>query len=324
MQTIRWAMIGHGSVTEQKSAPAFQQTEGFELAAVVGRDLARVQAYAQRKGIAQASTDVAAVLADPNIHAVYIATPPSSHCALALQVAAAGKHCCVEKPMALNLVEAQAMVAAFERANKSLFVAHYRRSLPRFAQVKRWIDQGRIGAVRHVRWQLSRVPKAADSAVGNWRLQPDISGGGYFMDLAPHGLDLLIHWCGPAHQVGGAAVNQARSYAADDAVAAYWVHANGATGVGSWHFNAHRRVDELLIEGSTGEIRCAVFDDAPLVLSTHGASDELLTIDNPSAIQLPHVQAMRAHWRGELQHPATGEQALHVVAMMASIALQKI
>src|SRR5688500_4072884 len=102
MDEIRWGIIGCGDVTEVKSGPGFQKARGSALVAVMRRDRAKAEDFARRHGVPRAYTDAEALIADPDVDAVYIATPPSSHRALALQVAAARKPCLVEKPMAMT------------------------------------------------------------------------------------------------------------------------------------------------------------------------------------------------------------------------------
>ncbi len=101
-EVIRWGIIGCGDVTEVKSGPGFQKAQGSALVAVMRRDRARAEDYARRHGVPRAYGEADALIADPEVDAIYIATPVSSHCALALQVAAAGKPCLVEKPMAMS------------------------------------------------------------------------------------------------------------------------------------------------------------------------------------------------------------------------------
>lgn len=223
MDVVRWGMIGCGSVTERKSGPAFYKAPGSALVAVMGRRLEAVSDYAARHGIARVYTDVDALINDPEVDAVYIATPPDSHYAYSLKVAAAGKHCCVEKPMALNAGQSREMQQAFADAGLHLFVSYYRRSLPRFAQVRQWLAQGRIGEVRHLSWTLTKAPSTADlDGSANWRTDPSVAGGGYFADLASHGFDLFQYLLGDIVEVAGFTARQAGLYAAEDAVSASW------------------------------------------------------------------------------------------------------
>ncbi len=105
MQQVRWGIIGCGNVTEFKSGPAFNKAEQSTLVAVMRRDAAKAEDYAKRHQVPRWYSDAQQLINDPEVDAVYIATPPDSHKDYALLVAAAGKICCVEKPMALNTAE---------------------------------------------------------------------------------------------------------------------------------------------------------------------------------------------------------------------------
>src|SRR3954454_8380540 len=142
---IGWGIIGCGDVTEVKSGPAFNQIENSRLVAVMRRDGEKARDYAARHGVPFWSGDADEVIHHPEVNAVYVATPPGSHLEYALKVCAAGKPAYVEKPMARNASECAAMVEAFEHAGLPLFVAYYRRALPRFLKVKELIESGRIG-----------------------------------------------------------------------------------------------------------------------------------------------------------------------------------
>jgi len=324
MQQLRWGIIGCGNVTEVKSGPAYQQTPGFVLQAVMRRDAAKAADYASRHQVPCWYSDADELINDPQIDAIYIATPPDSHLYYALKVAAAGKICCVEKPMALSSAECQQMIDAFAKRELPLFVAYYRRSLPRFLQVKQWLDHGEIGTVRHVQWNFSRAPNPLDLAgQPNWRTDPLQAGGGYFVDLASHGLDLLMYLLGDIRQVQGQALNQQGLYAAEDAVTACWQHApqaNGAiaTGAGYWHFGTDGRRDSVEIIGSQGHIRFSVFQEEPVTL-VNQTGTYTLQIANPPHIQQYHVENIKAHLAGERQHPATGNTAWRATAVMEQI-----
>ena len=310
MRTVRWGMIGCGSVTERKSGPAFYKAPGSALVAVMGRRSEAVSDYAERHGIARFYTDAQALIDDPEVDAVYIATPPDSHFSYSMLVAAAGKHCCVEKPMSLNATQSREMQRVFDAAGVHLFVSYYRRSLPRFRKVRQWIEQGCIGDIRHLTWTLTKPASSADiSGAINWRTDPTIAGGGYFTDLACHGLDLFQFLLGDIVEVTGFAARQGGLYQAEDAVVAHWRFACGATGMGCWNFVADRREDRVEVIGSQGRINFSVFNDEPLQLCT----DTSISLDiphHPEHIQWHHVLGMNAHIRGESQHPAIAEQAL--------------
>src|SRR5258706_209253 len=148
MMTIRWGILGCGAVCEVKSGPGFQKAQGSELVAVMRRDRQRAEDFAARHAVPAAYDDADALIADPKVDAVYIASPPGNHLELSLKVAAAGKPAYVEKPMARNHAECLRMVEAFERAKQPLFVAYYRRALDRFVKAKQLLESGQLGIIR--------------------------------------------------------------------------------------------------------------------------------------------------------------------------------
>src|SRR5579871_3895135 len=126
-KTIRWGILGCGKVAEVKSGPGFQRAEGSRLVAVMRRDGALAADFARRHSVPLWYDRAEALIEDPEVDAVYIATAPGSHLEYALQVCAAGKPAYVEKPMARNHTECLEMVESFHAAEVPLFVDYYRR-----------------------------------------------------------------------------------------------------------------------------------------------------------------------------------------------------
>lgn len=320
MKTIKWGFIGCGSVTEVKSGPAYQLTEGFEVTAVMRRDLAKAKDYALRHNIDKYYNDADALINDENVDAVYIATPPDSHKMYALKVAAAGKPCCIEKPLAPDYNDSLDILNAFKAKNLPLFVAYYRRSLPRFLKVKSWLDANKIGDVRHINWTFCKPPNDLDlNKSYNWRTDSKIAPGGYFDDLASHGLDLLAFFFGEFKDVNGFCTNQQQLYKAYDAITASWIHKSGITGSGSWHFGSNNHVDDITIIGSKGSIKFSIFLENPVQLRIED-SKESLVIDHPEHVQLYHVKGMRDELiLNNFKHPSRGKTAVHTSWVMDKI-----
>ena len=318
-KTINWGIIGVGDVCEKKSGPAYQKTNGFHLKAVMRRNLDKAKDYAKRHGVETYSNKANELIDDPDINAIYIATPPNNHLEYALQVAKAGKICCVEKPMAVTFAECQTMFSAFKDKDLPLFVAYYRRSLPRFEQIKTWIDQNEIGDIRHIHWALSKPANEMDLSKNyNWRTDKTIALGGYFDDLASHGLDFFHFILGEIESANGHSINQQGLYSAKDAFSASWMHKNGITGSAFWNFGSWKRKDQVEIVGNKGSIMFSVFDDNPIQLITKKITISL-NVEHPENIQLHHVQNMKKHLDGTKQHPSTGETALHTAWVMDKI-----
>ncbi|QDO95739.1 Gfo/Idh/MocA family oxidoreductase [Formosa sediminum] len=306
-----WGILGCGNVTELKSGPAYKKVDGFALKAVMRRDLDKAADYAKRHGVPKFYDDAEALINDPELDAIYIATPPDSHTEYALKVAQAGKICCIEKPMAPSFEDCVSIYNAFKTKDIPLFVAYYRRSLPRFEQVKTWLSEHRIGLVRHIHWHFSKPANSIDkSGDYNWRTDSKIAYGGYFDDLASHGIDLFIHLLGDITAAHGIAVNQQGLYTAMDAVTGNWLHKTGVTGTGSWNFGSEKREDRVQIYGTQGKISFSVFNEAPIEIET-ASKQETLSIAHPEHIQLHHVQNMYKHLNTTITHPSTGLTAMH-------------
>lgn len=311
LETVRWGIIGCGDVTEVKSGPALYKLQNSELVAVMRRNGEKAADYAQRHGVARWYDDADALIQDEEVNAVYVATPPGSHLAYALKVAAAGKPCYVEKPMARTFAECQEMVAAFEAKDLPLYVAYYRRRLPLFEKVKELLAAEAVGAVRYVNLQLQQPPKAADlSGESNWRVDPEIAGGGYYFDLASHQLDLLDYLLGPIEEVLGTSSNQGGWYQAEDAVVAAFRFASGVLATGNWNFTVAPEANQDLIEivGSAGKIRFSTFAPNPLEL-IRADGQQQWTFQNPAHIQSGLLETVIADLRGTGTSPSTGRSA---------------
>ena len=316
MTDIRWGIIGCGDVTEVKSGPALQKAHGSSLVAVMRRNAAKAADYARRHGVPAWYADADALLADPNVNAVYVATPPASHADYCLRALAAGKPVYVEKPMARTAEECRRMTGAASAARLPLFVAYYRRCLPRFVKAKQLIDAGAIGDVRTVLVTLWRPPLESDiSGPGAWRTDAAVAGGGLFVDLASHTLDLLDHLCGPITHADGHATNLAGAYAAEDTVAGHFTFASGALGVGSWCFAAGTSRDEVEIVGSRGRLVFSTFGERPVTLET-AAGAEAFDIPHPPHVQQPLVQTVVDALLGRGECPSTGGSAMRTSVVL--------
>ena len=102
MKQINWGFIGCGEVTEKKSGPAFNEVEGSQVVAVMSRSENKARSYAERHHVRKWYTDASELIEDPDVNAVYIATPPSSHATFAIMAMRAGKPCYIEKPLAAS------------------------------------------------------------------------------------------------------------------------------------------------------------------------------------------------------------------------------
>lgn len=306
-KTIRWGIIGVGDVTEVKSGPGFQLANNSELVAVMRRDGDKARDYAERHNVPKWTDDADALINDPDVDAVYIATPPHVHKQYTLAVAAAGKPVYVEKPMALNFSECQEMIRACDEAGVPLWVAYYRRALPRFLRVKQLLEEGSIGEPRFVSVRIHQPARSEMNDPDNlpWRVQPEIAGGGIFVDLASHTFDFLDFMLGPITQVKGHASNQAGQYEAEDTVTASFIHESGVQGVGVWCFDGYRDEDLVEIAGTKGSLTFSSFGVEPIILAT-GSRSEKFVEETPAHIQQPLIQSIVDELNGADRCPSTG------------------
>lgn len=311
MPTIRWGMIGCGAVAEVKSGPGFYKSSNSALVAVTSADVAMTRSFASRHNVPAACDTTEQLLANREVDAVYVATPPSSHKPLALQVARAGKHVYVEKPMAMRFEECREIVDVCQEKGVRLFVAFYRRAMPRFLKIKEWIDSGVIGDVRNVRAVQHQSPAQEDlsRATLPWRLKPEISGGGKFLDMGIHELDIFDFLFGAIEEVHGIASNQGGLYDVEDTVTVTWRHAGGVQGYGSWCYVCGHDEDYVEIVGSKGRIEFEFFTEKPLKL-IRGSEVVEADIPNPPHVQQPFIQSIVDDLNGIAPCPGNVESAV--------------
>lgn len=310
---VRWGVIGVGSVCEKKSAPAMKKIPNSKLVAVMRRNGAKAKDYADRHQVPTWYDDADQLINDPNVNAVYIATPPNSHLEYTKRVAAAGKPVYVEKPMARNYAECLEMIRVCQDAGVPLFVAYYRRTLPNFLKIKSLIEEGAIGDVRYVQVVMNQPahPDVKDDITVNWRIDPDIAGGGYFYDLGSHQLDYLDFCLGPIKEVSAIASNQAGWYGVEDIVSAAFKFESGVMGSGTWCFTTSEvaKLDLTTIVGSKGKISYPSFWETYVDLETDQGVKERFTFNMPEHIQFHLITHIVEELLGTGKSPSTGLSA---------------
>ncbi len=301
VKEIRWGFIGCGEVTEKKSGPAFNLVEGSRVVAVMSRSHEKASSYAQRHHVARWYTDAQQLIEDPEVNAVYIATPPSSHATYAIMAMKAGKPVYVEKPLASSYIDCQRINRVCEETKVPCFIAYYRRYLPYFQKVKSLVEEGAIGHVINVQIRFAVPPRDLDynSTQLPWRVQRDIAGGGYFYDLAPHQIDLLQEIFGPIVFAKGFSANRGGLYQTEDSVSAAFQFHEGLPGSGSWCFvsDESARTDRIELIGDKGQICFSVFTYEPIALHNHAGRTEI-HIENPAHVQMPLIQSVVRHLQG--------------------------
>jgi predicted dehydrogenase len=326
MKEVRWGMIGCGSVTEKKSGPAFNKIKGSSLIATMRRDGEKAKDYASRHGIPKWYDDVDKLINDPDVNAIYVATPPLSHKEYTIKALEAGKPVYVEKPMAANYEDCLEMNLAAEKVGLSLYVAYYRRSLPYFLKVKDLIESGKIGDVRIIQLKLFLSPRQEDYNRDNppWRVIPEIAGGGYFYDMACHQLDFLYYLFGQVKTIQSCVENFAGLYEAEDTVSANLVFENGIILNGIWSFTVSEKSheDKIDIIGEKGRIILSTFARSPIVIYAEKVK-ATYNIAHPVNIQIHLIQSVVDALLGKGECPSTGKTGAYTNWLMDKM-LKKI
>lgn len=319
---IQWGIIGCGNVTEKKSGPAFSKVPNSRLLAVMRRDAAKAKDYAARHSVPKWYADANELISDPEINAIYIATPPGQHEAYAMAALAAGKPVYVEKPMSTDLASCVRMQEAAEKNNSKLVVAHYRRRLPMFLKIKELLQAGYIGDIRTVRISMLQQNRSGITVTteDNWRVNPALAGAGLFYDLAPHQLDLVVYFLGVPLSSYGISANQAGLYAAEDVVTGVMQLPNKILFTGQWCYTTDTSGEEDLFEliGSAGTIRFPVFGQD--VTIARGDEKEVLHFDPPEHIQQPMIAEIVQYFRGECPNPCSAADAIASMQVMETFA----
>lgn len=314
MNKLHWGIIGCGDVTEVKSGPAFNKVSDSSLVAVMRRDAEKAKDYAKRHNVPKWYADAQQLIDDPDINAIYVATPPSSHEEYTIAALKARKPVYVEKPMTINANAAQNMADAALYYKTKLSVAHYRRAQPLFKKIKQLLDDKVIGDIRLVQIDLSKpaltleemaVPKTA------WRVNSEVAGGGLFHDLAPHQLDILYHFFGDVESSSGISYNQSGIYNAPDMVTGCIHFRSGVVFNGSWCFSSRfgPDKDQCEIRGDKGLIRFSFFDHRPITVIMPGKTEELV-FEPLQHVQQPMISEVAAYFLDRGPNPCTPEDGV--------------
>lgn len=317
---IKWGIIGCGNVTEVKSGPAFNKVNHSQLYAVMRRDAVKAQDYAARHKVPVWYSDAFQLINDPEINSVYIATPPKFHEEFAIAALEKGKYVYVEKPVTVSVASCKRMADAVERYKGKLCVAQYRRALPMFQKIKQLVDENSIGKVKMIRLNLFQPHESSMIAKTdkNWRIVPELSGGGLFYDLAPHQLDILIHLFGNVIESFGVAVNQAKFYNAEDTVSGIIKFSDNIIFNGNWNFTMPEflKEDSCEIIGEQGKIQFSFYGNAVRWLT--GEKEETFSFQHPEHIQQPMIEKVVNYFLEKEENPCSIYEAMKSLEVMQS------
>jgi predicted dehydrogenase len=310
---LRAALYGTGRWGQRLIESVQGKSERIRFAAVVTRDAARQQAFADKHGV-RLTQSYEQVLADREIHAVVLATPHSQHHGQILQAARAGKHVFVEKPMTLTRATAQEAVEACRAAGVTLGLGFNRRYAPAFLELQRRLQAGEIGQLMHIEAQFSG-PSGLQLKPDNWRASRAESPAGSLTPRGVHALDAMIAIGGPIRTVFAFADRQVLQVDVDDTTSCLVRFAGGTSGyLGTLHATAE--FWRVHVFGSKGWLEMR--SDTDLTVSTLQGPPERLSLQ-PVDKERAELEAFADAVAARQPSMVPPEQAVNGVAVIEAI-----
>lgn len=265
---VGWGLVGCGDIARKRVAPALRDLENCELVAVSRADASRAEAFAAEFGARRWHADWRELIKDPEVEAVYVATPVRLHAEQAVAAIESGKHVLCEKPLALNVAECERMNAAAEANGVSLGVAYYRRFYPVVERVRELLESGEIGVPVIAQLNAFERFDPGPDHPRRWLLDKGQSGGGPMFDFGCHRIEVLFNLFGDMKAVRGLATNVLFEREVEDTASALLRFARGTQGVISVTHAAREPQDTLEIFGSEGSLSVAVLNEGQLRVRT--------------------------------------------------------
>ncbi len=230
-QRLRYAVIGVGANVYTMHHPALRH-ETVEVVGVTDRDEAASRQRAEELGC-PSFPDYRAMLRATRPDVAVILTPHPLHAPMAVECLRAGCHVLVEKPMAVHVAEADAMIRAAAQAGRVLAVNFQQRLRPEVVKAAEVVRSGRLGRVQHLDLAVTWPRTAAYYRLAAWRATWRGEGGGVLLNQAPHDLDLICHLLGPPERVVAWTRTQLHTIETEDTVQAMLEWPDGAVGNGA-------------------------------------------------------------------------------------------
>ena len=267
---IGWGLIGCGDIARKRVAPALRDLADCELVAVSRADAVRAESFAAEFGARRWHADWRELVGDPEVEAVYVATPVHLHVEQAVAAAEAGKHVLCEKPLALSVAECERMNAAADSSGVLLGVTYYRRFYPAVERIGEILKSGEIGVPVVAQMNAFERFDPGPEHPRRWLLEKSLSGGGPMFDFGCHRIEVLLGLFGVAEGVRGLAGNVLFPREVEDTACALIRFERGTQAVLSVTHAAREPQDTLEIFGSEGSIHVDVLNEGRLRIKTKG------------------------------------------------------
>jgi predicted dehydrogenase len=264
---VRWGLIGCGDIARKRVAAALRDTKHSELVAVNRAQADLAEAFAKEFGARKWYGDWRELLTDKDIDAIYVATPVHLHATQTIQAAEAGKHVLCEKPMAMNPLECEQMMAASRANHVKLGIAYYRHFYPVINRIKTVISQGEIGQpvlaqINAYEWFNPRLGEAR-----SWLTEFELAGGGPMFDFGCHRIEVLSNLFGPIQRTVAITTRAAFTREVEDTAAAVFKFERGMCATLAVSHAVREPQDTLDIYGSHGSIHVPVLNAGKLQIT---------------------------------------------------------
>ena len=319
-QKIGWGLIGASRIASSSVIPAIRAQGDSDVVSVMSSNPERASAYAREHGIARGYGDLDALLADPDVDAVYISTTNDLHCAQTVAAAEAGKHVLCEKPLALALADARRMVDACAAAGVQMGTNHHLRNAVSHRAIRDIVKEGRIGRILSARICFAVVlPERFHS----WRIE-DREGGGPILDLGVHNADTLRFLLDDEpRDVVAQSVNHGLTAAGleDEAMSVVRMHGGALVHMFQSWAATYAEADIEII-GSAGFVRArnAMMPDsrAEVMLGTEAGETKTLDLED-EPVYVRGVRLFNGAIRGDGEPPCTGRDGERSLALALAI-----
>ncbi|GEM_PF-134230 len=293
-QVLRFATIGCGAIVEKSFLPAVIAHKHAALIGATRKDIDRLESFCREHRIDRAYPNVDALLDDPEVDAVYIATPVGTHYDLIVASAEHGKHILCEKPLALDRNEATAAAAVCSANGVKLSVAYYRRQFPEITEIGSLLTRKCLGTVLSINFHHGSWYAPAANSPGSWRIDPELGGGGALMDIGSHRLDLIQYLTSGIERVLCRLSRQVHTHWPVEAGATVLAGLkDGGEGHVSVCFNQKQGSDSLEIYGEDGNVRCPRLGQGRIIVEQNGACEEV-DCGGPTAKSATHIPLLRS------------------------------
>jgi predicted dehydrogenase len=318
VKQVAWGLIGCGDIVHRRVGPALRDLPGCRLVAVARARSELASQCARELGAERARGDWRELVADPEIQAVYIATPPALHAEMAVAAARAGKHVVCEKPMAPTPEQADAMIAACRQAGVRLSVAYYRRLYPIMARIREILAAEEIGTPLLAQMNAFEQFDLPADHPRRWLFDPEIAAGGPLMDFGCHRIEVLLHLFGPAEEVRGMTSRGFSGRAVEDTAGALLRFPGGTLGTLNVSTVLEEARDSLDIYGSGGSLHVPVLNRGQFtVRGPSGTREESYPCHEN--LHQPYLQAVTAALLEGRAPPVSGEEGREVTRVITEI-----